>query len=146
MQCRRPRFNPWVEKIPWRRERLPTPVFWPGEFHGLHSPWGCKESDTTERLSLSLHFHLAISFGFSVERFFYFLDCVFRVISMKLWERPFILEAPFSVISLMIHGATLYWKNLWKNLGYKVMKYFRTFSSLNKEAVNLYSASTCQVD
>ena len=22
-------------KIPWRRERLPTPVFWPGEFHGL---------------------------------------------------------------------------------------------------------------
>ena len=25
--------NPWVGKIPWRRERLPTPVFWPGEFH-----------------------------------------------------------------------------------------------------------------
>ena len=39
----------------WRRERLLTPVFWPGEFHGLDSPWGCKESDTTERLSLSLH-------------------------------------------------------------------------------------------
>ena len=30
-------------------------VFWPGEFHGLYSPQGCKESDTTERLSLSLH-------------------------------------------------------------------------------------------
>ena len=27
---RRPEFNPWVEKTPWRRERLPTPVFWPG--------------------------------------------------------------------------------------------------------------------
>jgi len=27
--------NPWVGKIPWRRERLPTPVFWLGEFHGL---------------------------------------------------------------------------------------------------------------
>ena len=38
-------------KIPWRREWLPTPVFWPGEFHGLYSPWGHKESDTTERLS-----------------------------------------------------------------------------------------------
>ena len=25
----------WVGKIPWRREWLPTPVFWPGEFHGL---------------------------------------------------------------------------------------------------------------
>ena len=42
-----------VRKIPWRRERLPTPVFWPGEFHGLYSPWGRKESDTTEQLSLS---------------------------------------------------------------------------------------------
>jgi len=31
-----------------------TPVFWPGEFHGLYSPWGHKESDTTERLSLHL--------------------------------------------------------------------------------------------
>ena len=47
----RPGFNPSVEKIPWRRERLPTPVFWPGEFHGLYSPWGCKVLDTTEWLS-----------------------------------------------------------------------------------------------
>ena len=28
-----PGFYPWVTKIPWRRERLPTPEFWPGEFH-----------------------------------------------------------------------------------------------------------------
>ena len=55
-------FNPWVGKIPWRRERLPTPVFWPGEFHGLYSPWGCKESDTTERLSLSLFTELGTAF------------------------------------------------------------------------------------
>ena len=41
----------WVGKIPWRRERPPTPVFWPGEFHGLCSPRGPKESDTTEWLS-----------------------------------------------------------------------------------------------
>ena len=27
-------------------------MFWPGEFHGLYSTWGHKESDTTERLSL----------------------------------------------------------------------------------------------
>ena len=32
---------------------LPPPVFWPGEFHGLYGPWGGKESDTTEQLSLS---------------------------------------------------------------------------------------------
>ena len=53
LQCGRPGFDPWVVKIPWRRERLPTPVFWPGAFHGLYRPWGHKESDTTERLSLS---------------------------------------------------------------------------------------------
>ena len=50
-QCRRPGFNPCVGKIPCRREQLPTPVFWPGEFHGLYSPRGCKESNTTEWLS-----------------------------------------------------------------------------------------------
>ena len=53
--------SPALGKIPWRRERLPTPVFWPGEFHGLYSPWGCKESDTTEWLSLS-HVYLCICF------------------------------------------------------------------------------------
>ena len=33
---------PGLGRFPWRREQLPTPVFWPGEFHGLYSPWGCK--------------------------------------------------------------------------------------------------------
>ena len=39
-------------EIPWRRELLPTLVFWPGVFHRLHSPWSRKESDMTEQLSL----------------------------------------------------------------------------------------------
>ena len=48
----------WVGKIPWRRECLPTPVFWPRESHGQrslpgYSPWGPKELDTTEQFSLS---------------------------------------------------------------------------------------------
>ena len=55
LQCGRPRFDPWVGKIPWRRKWLPTPVLWPGEFNGLYSPWGCKESDTTEWLLLTLY-------------------------------------------------------------------------------------------
>ena len=38
-----PGFNPWVGKIPWRKERLPIPVFWRGESHGLYRPWGRKE-------------------------------------------------------------------------------------------------------
>ena len=56
LQCRRPGFDPWVGKIPWRRKWQPTPVFLPGESHGQGnlvdcSPWGCKESGTTERLT-----------------------------------------------------------------------------------------------
>ena len=48
-------FDPWVGKIPWTREWLPTPVLLPGEFHGQrsltgYSSWGCKELDTTEQL------------------------------------------------------------------------------------------------
>ena len=42
----------WVRKIHWRKESLPTLLYLPGEFHGLYSPWGRKDSDTTERLSL----------------------------------------------------------------------------------------------
>ena len=53
-QCRRLQLNSWVGKIPWRKERLPTLVFWPGEFHGLHSSWGRKEAGMTEWPSRSL--------------------------------------------------------------------------------------------
>ena len=52
-RCKRCGFDPWVGKIPWRRERQPTPVFLPGESHGQrnlvsYSPWGPKESHTIE--------------------------------------------------------------------------------------------------
>ena len=53
LQYRRPQFTSWVGKIHWRRERLPTLVFWSGELHRLYSPWGCKESNMTEWLSLT---------------------------------------------------------------------------------------------
>ena len=47
-----------VRKIPWRRTWQPTPVFLPGESHGQrslvgYSPWGHKELDMTELLSIS---------------------------------------------------------------------------------------------
>jgi len=54
LQCGRPGFDPWVGKIPWRRERLPTPVFWLE--NSVDCPWGCKELDTTELISLSFSF------------------------------------------------------------------------------------------
>ena len=54
-----PGFNPWVRKMPWRGKWLPTPVFLPGEFHSQRNlvgyrTWDRKESDMTERLTLSL--------------------------------------------------------------------------------------------
>ena len=56
-QCRRRGFDPCVGKIRWRRTRQPTPVFLPGVSQGQgslvgYNPEGCKESDTTERLSM----------------------------------------------------------------------------------------------
>ena len=52
-QFRRYGFYLWVRKTPWRRKRQPAPVFLPGKSHRQRSlegssPWGCKESDTTE--------------------------------------------------------------------------------------------------
>ena len=43
-----PEFDSWIGKIHWRRDRLPIPVFWPGELHGLYSSCGRKESDMSE--------------------------------------------------------------------------------------------------
>ena len=83
-------FNPWVGKIPWRRERLPTPVFWPGGFHGLYSPWGRKESDTTEWLSLqSLYLYLSFLFL----HFFCFSDFCFTLSFIYIWVQ----QNPFSI-------------------------------------------------
>ena len=61
-QCRRPGFKSSFRKIPWRRQWHPTPVLLPGKSHGQRSlvgcsPWGRKESDTTELL----HFHFSLS-------------------------------------------------------------------------------------
>ena len=60
LQCRRPSFNPWVGKMPWRRKWLLTPEFLPEEWHRHRSqagcsPWGYQEQDRTERLTLPFH-------------------------------------------------------------------------------------------
>ena len=51
-------FDPWFGKILWRREWLPTLVFWPAEFHGLYGV-----SNMTERVSLSLFSHKSQPFS-----------------------------------------------------------------------------------
>ena len=55
LQCRRPRFDPWVGKILSRSKWQPTTLAW--RIHGQrslagYSPWGCKELDMTEQLTI----------------------------------------------------------------------------------------------
>ena len=49
LQFRRPGFDPWVGKIPWRRERQPTPVFLPGEFPWTEEPGGLQRVEHPSR-------------------------------------------------------------------------------------------------
>ena len=59
-QFRSHRFNPWVRNFPWRRKWQLTPVFLLGKPHVQrslvgYSPWGCKQPDLTEWLSMHTH-------------------------------------------------------------------------------------------
>ena len=60
LQYRKPRFGLWVGKIPWRRKQLPTPAFWPGEFHGQRSPVGLQSMESQrvrhDRVPNTFHF------------------------------------------------------------------------------------------
>ena len=58
LQCWRPRFVPWVRKIPWKRKWQTIAVLLPGKFHGL-KPLESTQSDMTEQLHI--HFHTFFS-------------------------------------------------------------------------------------
>ena len=81
-----------VWKWVWTRERLPTPVFLPGEFHGQrslagYSPWGPKESDTTERLTQHLEMgHAHLSFIISVRVMKNYSNQVVCHWQMSIWR------------------------------------------------------------
>ena len=53
-------WDTWIRSLGWEdpleKGKATHSVFWLGEFHGLYSLWGCKESDTIEWLSCSLNF------------------------------------------------------------------------------------------
>ena len=59
LQCRKPRFDSWFSRIPWRKQWQPIPVFLHGKSHGQrclvgYNPWGHKESDMTKQVTFSL--------------------------------------------------------------------------------------------
>ena len=80
-QCRRCGFDPWVGKIPWRRNWQPTLVFFPGKSHGQkspvgYSPWGCKgfgqDLSTKQQQQTSFKRNTQHAFWNSLELYFLF--------------------------------------------------------------------------
>ena len=94
--------NPWVGKIPWRREWLPTPVFLPRESHGQgslagYSPWSCKESYMTEWLSLFTYIYSILTI---------FKWCTLHPVALS----TFIMECNHHLEKAMTpHSSTLAW-------------------------------------
>ena len=94
LQCGRPRFDPWVGKIPWRRKQQPTPVLLPGKSHGWrslvgYSPWGCKESDTTEPVHSLTHFVHYLNFTMcTCHPYSKNYKTTLALNERKKWERP----------------------------------------------------------
>ena len=94
LQCRRPGFDPWVGKIPWRKKWQSTPVLLPGKSHGQrslvgYSPWRCKELDTTERLHFHLNFYTKTTYVFCRKR--EWLSCVWLFVTPWIhspWNFP----------------------------------------------------------
>ena len=78
LKCRIPWFDSWVGKMPWRRDRQPTPVFWPGEFHGVFygvaknqtrlSNFQCRQEITHLSLIVTWHSFLFCFFFFFKSR------------------------------------------------------------------------------
>ena len=85
LQFKRPGFDLWVRKIPWRREWWPTPIFLIGEFYGQrslagYSLWGHKESDTTEQLTLYIIFNAwLVSKAFVLMYAIYYIFAVLKM-------------------------------------------------------------------
>ena len=112
-QCRRPRFDPWVWKIPWSREWLPTPVFLPEEFHGQrslvgYSPWDHKEWDTSERLT---HTHTHTHQGYVTK------SGVWLLTAQKPIQRPGWRKGKFAFFwmpATQCWGKGRRWTSVWR--------------------------------
>ena len=95
LQCRRRKrhgFDPWVGKIPCRRNWQPIPVFLPEKSHGQrslagHSLWGHKESDTTECVHTCARMHIHTCTHLSVyppmSKFILKSQCLWAFLSLR---------------------------------------------------------------
>ena len=75
-QCRRPRFDTWVGKIPWRRKWQPTPVFLPGKSHGQRSLVGYGPQRVGHGLVTKQQIYHALLINSSVDGHLHCLFCL----------------------------------------------------------------------
>ena len=95
------RFNPWVEKIPWRRKWLSTPVFLPGEFHGQKSLEGSQRvgHDWSDLARTHLIFLLWCSLAHTPPLCYYWeIDCI----SICFWPNNTIIYICFIKLFLKL--------------------------------------------
>ena len=97
---------PGLGTSPGEWKRVLTPVFWPGEFHELYSPWSHKESDLTEQLSLWRHY-MGINYikyakinTFNQNRPPKKAVCYISASKAVAWHKPVICLSPQSIMSV----------------------------------------------
>ena len=113
----------WVGKIPWRSKWQHTPVFLPGESHGQrslegYSPWGLKESDTTERLITQHIIYISSILYFSLRtnvwncNFHYKLMLCRRILQklVKLWNLNFFYS---NYCETQLSSLRCFYSNYW---------------------------------
>ena len=79
-QCRRQkrcRFDPWVRKVPWRRQWAPTPVFLPGTSHDRGAWWATAHRSQLDMTEATERIHTQV---FSPILWVAFLHCIDSVI------------------------------------------------------------------
>ena len=132
LQCGRLGFYPWVGKIPWRREWQPTPVFLPGQSHAKrslagYSPWGHKELDTTEQLSIAQH-------GQTNTCTCFFIAVLFTI--AKSWKRPKCPSIDEWINKFWLIYTTVYYSTITRMKSDTCYKYYAAQMNLENSMLN----------
>ena len=101
-------FDPWVGKIPWRRERLPTPVFWPRKFRGSMGLQMVAKS--LQMVTVAMKLKDACSLG---KKALTNLDSILKRRDITLPTKVCLVKAMFFFFPLVMYGCELDCKEGW---------------------------------
>ena len=117
----RPGLDPWVGKIPWRKEWQPTPVFLPGESHGQKILAGCSTGSQRVRHNWVTNTFILPSFPLSNTirySFVWFLSVsiiilrfVFATSLINISFFP--LAEKYSIVGVIRNSLTPCWVTFW---------------------------------